>query len=434
MAAVATTSSDARWYHRCLLNRAAGLLLLVPLVAIIVLTALQYHRIEQSHALGERPAGSMLVSDEAVASQRILNDYDDFYVVGRLHREGEILRAYDNDYLLAAQQRFTGAQTFMPWAYPPQLTALVPLLPMLGMGWSFLIFMSGTLALYFAVLRSLNARAVGAAMLAVYPALLLDARLGQNGFLTAALIGLFLRAFLARRDLAGVPLGLMAIKPHLAITIGFLALLERRWRTLAIGITVVVLTSVAATAVLGTAVWPAFLSGARDAGAYLREGLYPLYRMSSAYAGVRSFGSSPGLAMAVHVVVAVAAIALLALAWRRGVAANRLAALAATTAIFVSPYNYDYDLACLAVALALVADELFTRMNLPQLFVFYALAWIGSGWGLFQHLRAVLIVGTTAHPHGTSLNWSLQGAFVLLAALYATSILRRGTRSTGAVA
>lgn len=413
------------WHRRLLVNRWLAWLLLLGLAGLLALTGLQYLRIEAASEAGKGPQGSMLVADASVKNARILNDYEDFYVVGRLWREGDILAAYDNDYLMAAQQRFTGAQTFMPWAYPPQLTALMPLLPLAGLGGSFLLFMGASLAIYFVVLLRCDARHAGAALLAVYPALVLDARLGQNGFLTGALIGLFLLAFRARRDAAGAPLGLMVIKPHLAAVIGLLTLLERRWKVAAIAAAIVVATSVAATLVLGTGVWPTFLSGIRDAGGYLREGAYPLYRMSSVYAGVRSFDLPANLAMAVHVAVAMLAIGLVALAWRRKLATNRLLALAGVASVFISPYNYDYDLACLAVALCLVLPELLERMDLGETLLFYALAWVGSGAGLAQHFHAVLLAGTTAHPHGSPLNWSFQAMGVLAAAALAAKVLRR---------
>ena len=76
------------WYNRLLVNRLLGWLLLAPLVLLLATTAVQYHRIEK-HA-GKYPSGSMLIEHEAVAGKRILNDYDDFYVVGRLYRDGPL--------------------------------------------------------------------------------------------------------------------------------------------------------------------------------------------------------------------------------------------------------------------------------------------------------------------------------------------------------
>lgn len=410
---------------RLLLNRWLGAVLVAGLALLIGATALQYRHLEQETRAGQGAHAAMLIGGGKMARTRILNDYEDFYIVGELYAEGNILRAYDNDYLLAAQQRLAGGQTFMPWAYPPQVTALVPVLPHLGLGLSFLLFMGGTLAVYVAVLAGFGDRYVGASLLAIYPALLLDARLGQNGFLSGALIGLFLLAFRARSTLAGVPLGLMAIKPHMGVIIGLLALLKGRFRTLALAVVIVAVTSLAATLMLGTGVWPVFLGGAKMAGVFLSQGAFPLYRMSSIYAGLRSFGLSPSMAMAGHALGALVAVALVVRAHLAGWAINRQLALGAVMTLFVSPYNYDYDFACLAFALSLVLPELMARMRGWELAAFYALCWIGSGAGMAQHYRAVLMYGTTQHPQGSSLNWSLQALGVLSATALVAAILRR---------
>jgi len=411
--------------HRLLVNEWLAWLLVVPLLALVALTTLQYRNIEAENGDALGKAGSLLISDASVSDARILNDYEDFYIVGRLFREGDIVSAYDNDYLLAAQQRFTGTTTFMPWAYPPPLTAMVPLLPEMGLAWSYLVFMAVTLVLYLWSLVGYGYKLVGAAILAVFPALVLVVRLGQNGMLTGALIAFFLLALSRDRKAAGLPLGLMAIKPHLGVALGLLALLQRRWSVLAIAVAVVAAACMVATLVLGVRVWPAFFAGVAAAGGYLREGLFPLYRMSSVYAAVRSFGATPDTAMAVHVIGALIALGLVFLAWRKGLRRNRLLALTCFATLFVSPYNYDYDLVCLAAAVALILPEFLARARSGEIIGFYALAWIGTGAGLVQHFNAVLIAGTTEHPHGSPLNWSFQAAGLIAAALLVTTILHR---------
>ncbi|WP_394659512.1 glycosyltransferase family 87 protein [uncultured Novosphingobium sp.] len=411
--------------QQLLINRWLAWVVTAPLVALLLLTTLQYRDID-AQVPHERAEGeSMLIAPAPVAGGRILNDYEDFYIVGRLYREGEILRAYDNAYLTAAQRRFTGTTTFMPWAYPPQLTALTPLLPMVGLGWSYFAFMTATLMLFLWVLTRFGIRLTGAALLAIFPALLLVVRLGQNGMLTGALIGLFLLEFLRGRKSAGIPLGLMCIKPHLAFALGLMTLLHRRWSTIAIGMVIVVMTSVLATLVLGVAAWPAFFNGAKAAGGFLREGLFPLYRMSSIYAAARSFGTGPDTAMLIHIIGALLGLGTLVLAWQRRLKRNRLLALTAFMTLFVSPYNYDYDLVCLAFAVALILPEMLARATSLQIIGFYALAWVGTGAGLMQHFNAVLFAGTTAHLHGSALNWSFQAIGLIGAAILAAVILRQ---------
>jgi hypothetical protein len=410
---------------KLLVNRWLAPLLVLPLLVLIALTTLQYRKIEHETGADLGKSGSMLVADAGVSDTRILNDYEDFYIVGRLFREGDAVTAYDNDALTAAQVRFTGTSTFMPWAYPPPLTAAVAVLPLAGLSWSYMLFMVATLMLYVWTLSRFGVQFVGAAMLAVFPALVLVVRLGQNGMLTGSLIGLFLLGLLHRRNSAGVPLGIMMIKPHLAIGVGLVALLQRRWTVIGIAAATALLLCIGATLVLGLRVWPAFFAGVGAAGGYLQQGLFPLYRMSSVYAGVRSFGPPASTAMTVHVVGALLALGGVAVAWRRGVTGNRLLALACLATLFVSPYNYDYDLVCLAAAVALILPELLARASTGEIVLFYLLSWVGTGAGLAQHFNAVLIAGTTEHPHGSALNWSFEALGLLAATGLATVILRR---------
>jgi hypothetical protein len=126
--------------RRLLVNGWLGWLMLAGLALLIALTAMQYQKVDAAAHAGHGAQAGMLIGGGKVPNQRILNDFEDFYIVGQLYPEGTILKAYDNDYLLAAQQRLAGAQTFMPWAYPPPMTALMPILPHLGLALSYLLF------------------------------------------------------------------------------------------------------------------------------------------------------------------------------------------------------------------------------------------------------------------------------------------------------
>lgn len=406
--------------HRLLVNRWLGWLLLVPLVLLIAVTA------RQAEQLREDPhATTLIVSGDAAKAARAINDFELFYVVGELYPEGNILSAYDNGYLMQAQQRLMGVHSFLPWAYPPQFTAVVALLPLVKISVAFVLFVGGTLALYVFVLSRFDWRYAGAAMLAIYPALILNARLGQNGFLTGCLIGWFLLAYQRRAAGGGVGLGLLVIKPHLGGGLALITLLGRRWSMIVAAAVVVALTSLLATWLLGLAVWPAFLTGVASSSVFLSEGSHALYRLSSVYAGVRSFDLPAAWAFAAQAVGAVLALAAIINAHVRKWPLHRTLALTALCNVFISPYNHDYDLACLAFALVLILPEMLPRMRAYEIAVFFMLCWLGCGAGLAQHFRAVLFSGTLAHPLGSSLAWSFEAMGVLAATLVAVRVLRR---------
>ena len=68
-------------------------------------------------------------------------------------------------------------------------------------------------------------------MFLAFPAVFLNAAHGQNGFLSAALLGGGLLIMDRRPLLAGVCFGAMAFKPHLALAIPFALIFARRWMT-----------------------------------------------------------------------------------------------------------------------------------------------------------------------------------------------------------
>ena len=166
---------------------------------------------------------------ELLGQKKVLTDFDAFHLAGRLALEGRVSEAYHAMSMFAAQIELAGVASFMPWTYPPPFTLAMQGLAGLPIGVAFLLFATGSFAFYIWVLRRIAGPWLPGVVMAVAPAILLNLRTGQNGLLIAGLIGAFLLAFRDNRRLAGLPLGLLIIKPHLAVAVGLLVLLHRRW-------------------------------------------------------------------------------------------------------------------------------------------------------------------------------------------------------------
>ncbi|MCF7778982.1 DUF2029 domain-containing protein, partial [Sulfitobacter sp. M220] len=93
------------------------------------------------------------------------------------------------------------------------------------------------------------------------PLTMLIIRSGQNSFLTGGLIGLTCLLALRQSRWSGVPLGLMAIKPHLALGVGIWSLLDRRWGMAVQSFAVISIFAALATLVFGTGIWAAAFGG-----------------------------------------------------------------------------------------------------------------------------------------------------------------------------
>lgn len=317
-----------------------------------------------------------------VGAEKVLTDFDAFNIAGTLAANGRVEDAYHAETMLKAQREASGTQSFMPWTYPPPFTLLMDVLSHVPIGFAFALFSMLSFAFYLVVLRKIAGKWTPGVLMAIMPAIILNLRTGQNGFLIAGLIGAFLIAWRENRTIAGLPLGLLIIKPHLAVGVGLMALIGRRWGAIAVAAAVVIAALIASTVVYGLEIWSAFFGAVQEAGHFLSLGYYLLFRMNSAYAALYSFGLPAPIAMAGHVLVAFAAIGITVWACCSGMEFRFKAALVCITSLFVSPYNYDYDLAILGVALAFVIPDLVARSQGRELVYLLLLSWVTCGYGI----------------------------------------------------
>ncbi len=319
---------------------------------------------------------------ELLGAAKILTDFDAFHIAGTLAARGEVDAAYDAARMMDAQAEIASVRSFMPYTYPPPFTLIADALARLPIGTAFALFALASFGLYLAVLRRIAGEGLLLVLLFLMPTVMLNLRTGQTGFLVAGLVGAFLLAWRDNRALAGLPLGLLVIKPHLAVGAGLLALFGRRWDVVAIAGGVVAAAMGLATLIYGIGVWASFLSAVREAGTFLAAGHYPMYRMSSAYAFLLTIGVPQPVALIAHFAVAAVAAGLLIWTALVRTAFRHQAALVCVLSLFVSPYNYDYDLALLGIALAFVLPDIAARSSPAALAGLLALSWGTGGYGM----------------------------------------------------
>ena len=311
-------------------------------------------------------------------------DFDDFYLVGRMYWSGMLNDAYVLKTMWATQVALTNANSVMPWTYPPQFDAFVAAFAMVPKGLAYTAFVGGTLLSYLLVLRRVAGKVFTEALALTAPAIWVAVLCGQNGLFTGTLIGLFCLAFLSGRRVAGVPLGLMVIKPHLAIGLSVLSLASRRWSLLAIAAPVVGVTSLLSTWAFGIAIWGAFLGAIKEAGGLLASGGYPYFRMTSIYAALFTLGLPAKGALSVQFASAVLACAVVVYIALSGRDLRRALGVAVLATLVVSPYCYDYDMTIFGIAAALLLPDVLVRARGFEKLAMLVLAWLSSGWGLLR--------------------------------------------------
>ena len=289
-------------------------------------------------------------------------DFSSFYAAGSLALEGRAADAYTPAKHYAREQREFGETTpYYSWNYPPVFLLIAAPLAALPYPLALGLFQATSFGLYLLVIAAILAPArqrdpVFARnwlpVAAAFPAVLINLGHGQNGFLTAGLLGAAL-VTLEQPILSGLCIGLLCYKPQFALVIPVALLAAGRWGVIAsAALTVAALVAVSSFC-FGIDSWTAFLALSETSRKVLLEqGSVGYEKLQSAFAAVRLWGGSVPLSYAVQGVVSALAVAATAWAWR--VSDNRAlkAALLVTATALTSPHLLDYDLVLVAPALA----------------------------------------------------------------------------------
>ena len=302
---------------------------------------------------------------------KLSGDFVSYWTAGRLALAGHAADAYYKAPHFLAQAALHGDPEgwgYVAFFYPPFFLfacaglALLGYFPALCL-WLATTFTGYAVALWGLLAKSLPERLQAWVLLLGYPAVMVNAGFGQNGFLSTALLG-GAAVFLERRpELAGLCLGCLAYKPQLGIVVPFALAVAGRWRCFAAASVTVLALAAAATVAFGTDIWPAFVADMAQARHEWMEPANPLYLkyLATVFGAVRLHGGTLTLAYAAQALVSVAAAAMLihALVIRPRAARSGGAEVAAITACipFCSPFLLEYDLVILAVPMAWLLGE-----------------------------------------------------------------------------
>jgi alpha-1,2-mannosyltransferase len=284
-------------------------------------------------------------------------DFVGFYSASRLALDGRPYLAYDVGAHWAAEKALFGpALGYTAFFYPPPALMICLPLALAPYFWSLATWLAATGYAYYRVLR-LYLPSLDPAALLAFPAVFVNAAHGQNGFLSAALIGGGLFAMDRRPALAGVLFGAMAFKPHLALAIPFALVFARRWTSFAVAAAAAAAFSALSLAAFGRAAWDGFFADAWFARSALENHLVGDEKMQSVFAAVRLLHGgltlAYGLQAAATLAVCAALVALQFRAFRSKVEGPAMIA----AALLASPFLLDYDLVLLAFPLACLVRE-----------------------------------------------------------------------------
>lgn len=343
-------------------------------------------------------------------------DFLCYWAAARLAGEGRAVDVYSAEILVALERAIAGnPDVAYPFYYPPiYLMFLYPLGWASSYGWGMALWLGLTGAGYLAALwracPGWRTMWVGAAS----PMALVVLLTGQNGFLSAALMGGGVGLLFSRPVLAGVMLGAMTYKPHLGILVPIALIAARQWKAFAAATTTSLALAGIATIWFGAEIWPAFVASGLRAMGHVDASLISEWKVQSFFAAARGVGLPIVAAQTVQAVALALAAGLVAWVWSRPVAWRLKAALLLLSAPIAAPYAMDYDYAVAVVGLAFWAGH-----GLERGFLRHEKTYAGILWAfpLFARLAARF---TPVVP----LPWLLAGA-LLLGVLRVREDLRR---------
>jgi arabinofuranan 3-O-arabinosyltransferase len=314
--------------------------------------------------------GNYLKGNFLVDPQRrpIANDFVNVVAAGRLALDGKAADAYDWPLHKQAEIRAVGHdfEGYYGWHYPPPFLFVAAALAALPFLAAAVVSLLATLAAYIAAMAGILGR-TGIFVALGFPAALWNVTAGQNGFLTAALIGGTLGLMERRPALAGICLGLLTYKPQFGLLFPIVLVADRRWLTVAVAAAVALALAALSWLAFGTASWTAFAHWLPiTSREILGQGHADFSRLQSLFGLVRAHGGSETLAWTVQTAGSLAVAVWLAWLWRSRAPFELKAAALAAGVLLATPYLYMYDVVVLAVAVAFLLRHAFERKFLAS--------------------------------------------------------------------
>jgi alpha-1,2-mannosyltransferase len=346
-------------------------------------------------------AGDAILSDHGRRSdgQPIGTDFSNVYAAGRLALAGEPQSAYDWPRHHAAEQAVFGPDTpYYGWHYPPIFLGIAALLALLPYGWALLSWQLSSFLAYLLSLRPILRGVPGWLVPAAsFPAAFVNAGHGQNGFLTAALLGAGLAALPARPAIAGIFLGALCYKPQFCLLLPVALLAAREWRATVFAAATVLVLSLASLMIFGWATWLAFFDSLHlTRTVVLETGSTGWFKIQTVFAAARNWGLGLVPAYSAQAAVSLAAAALVMASWRSSADHPTRSAVLVAALLVATPYSLDYDLMALAPALAMLAAR-----GLKEGFRPFEITLLAALWML--PLVARLAMQATGFPLGATM-------------------------------
>jgi arabinofuranan 3-O-arabinosyltransferase len=289
----------------------------------------------------------------------VYHDFTRFWVAGWQALHGETaLHSLAEFRAVQDSSAGPGHSPYSLLSYPPTFTLILVPLALLPYFAAFLTWEAVTLVCCIAVVYLIVRRQPAISLMLASPFAAWNFLIGQNGFLTASLLGASL-LFLERRPvLAGMFIGCLTYKPQFGVLFPVALIAARRWRACVSATATAIFLGVASVAAFGVEGWTAlpralFAEGSETMFASPDWG----FMLQTVYGLILVLHGGPALAWLTQSVATAGAGVVVWLVWRSPVRYALKAATLSAGALVATPYAFAYDLAAIAIPVAFLASD-----------------------------------------------------------------------------
>ncbi|MBB5541092.1 glycosyltransferase family 87 protein [Paraburkholderia fungorum] len=291
--------------------------------------------------------------------------------------------------------------SFLPWLYPPTFLVLIKPLALVPPVVAYLTFVGVSVLLFTVAMLKLSRLATGmsssrlaALFVAACPCVFVAAVFGQNSLLTAALAALAVHWSSRHPVRAGLCIGLLAIKPQMAVLLPFVLIAGRSWRAFGVAALSASLFVALSVLICGAKSLHLFVLGtglARDL--VLEHSRHYWLASPTTFAALREAGAPLAAAYAAQAGIALIAVTAACLIWKSTRDARLRGAVLAVATLLANPYAWHYELAWLGIAttcLTAIGFDTTWRRGEQAVLV---LAWLLPVYEFFNRLSGLPQIG-----------------------------------------
>lgn len=278
-------------------------------------------------------------------------DFLSYWAASKLVLTGQASAAYDLHQHHAVEMIAAPIHGLLPFTYPPPYLFIIAPLALAPYWLSFALWLTITVTVYLLALTGKWRTSLAMS----HPSVLANCLIGQNGFLTTSIFAAGLSIFAKRPFKGGLMLGLIVIKPQLALALPFALMAGRQWRVAAGALLSGSSVLLMAFVVFGANVYTRFYPALQMMAQGVKLNLWRWNELASVFAALRYLGVPQWAALGGQIIIGSAVIALMCRAWWRDLEERE--ALLAAASVLVSPYIFTYDALLLVLPMSWLLER-----------------------------------------------------------------------------